>query len=162
MKYINQKKFKSGKYAITELFIGVLLISILCLFFINFFITGCEKIDEIKYDIVNIFNRGEESDNAVKVVEDFFNALIAEDLDLAFSYIYNPDSSAAGIDTFKEELKDCTKIIKVEINWVEVKNNIAVVGIDLIDTYDGEEKIYKDLEVSLVKDSNDKWKINFW
>jgi len=55
-----------------------------------------------------------------------------------------------------------TKIISYKINWVEVKNNIALVGVDLIDFYDGEEKMYKDLQVSLLQDSEGKWKINFW
>ncbi len=32
----------------------------------------------------------------------------------------------------------------------------------MIDTYDGEEKIYKDIQVSLVKDKNEVWRINFW
>jgi hypothetical protein len=66
------------------------------------------------------------------------------------------------LEDFKRELADATKIIKIEINWVEVKNNVAVVGIDMMDTYDGEEKIYKDLMISLVKDKNNNWKINFW
>ena len=40
---------------------------------------------------------------------------------------------------------------------------MAVVGIDLIDTYDNEEKMYKDIRVSLLKDKEDNaWKINFW
>ena len=56
-----------------------------------------------------------------------------------------------------------TDIVSIEINWVEIRNNVAVVGIDLIDTYDNEEKIYKDIRVSLLKDKEDSaWKINFW
>ncbi len=58
-------------------------------------------------------------------------------------------------------MKNVTKITKIEINWVEVKNNVALVCIDLYDTYDGEEKIFKDIIVSLIKE-NDEWKINFW
>jgi hypothetical protein len=37
-----------------------------------------------------------------------------------------------------------------------------LVEIDLIDYYDGEEKIYKDILVSLIKDENESWKIKFW
>lgn len=65
------------------------------------------------------------------------------------------------LDDFKEAMKNVTKITKIEINWVEVKNNIALVCIDLYDTYDDEEKIFKDIIVSLIKE-NDEWKINFW
>lgn len=65
------------------------------------------------------------------------------------------------LDDFKEAMKNVTKITKIEINWVEVKNNVALVCIDLYDTYDGEEKIFKDIIVSLIKE-NDEWKINFW
>jgi len=45
---------------------------------------------------------------------------------------------------------------------VEIKNNIANVGIDLTDLYDGEEKVYKDLIVSLLKGEDGSWGINFW
>ena len=41
-------------------------------------------------------------------------------------------------------------------------NNIAEVGFDLIDSYDNEEKAYKDLVVSLIKEEDGSWKINFW
>jgi hypothetical protein len=66
------------------------------------------------------------------------------------------------MEDFKKEFLSVTKVVSIEINWVEVKNNIATVGIDMTDTYDGEEKIYKDMLISLVKDKDESWKINFW
>ena len=63
---------------------------------------------------------------------------------------------------FLGAMRSAAQIVSYETNWAEVKNNIAVVGIDLIDTYDGEEKIYKDLQISLIKDEDEGWKINFW
>jgi len=162
MKYFYHKKFISEKSASTRHYLTGLLIAFICLFFAFFTFTGCEKIDELRYDITSRFGSGEEADKAVKVVKDFFEALIADDLDLAYEFVYNPENSTQTFDAFKKELEDTTQIIKVEINWVEVKNNIAIVGVDLMDTYDGEEKIYKDLEISLVKNGNQEWKINFW
>ena len=60
------------------------------------------------------------------------------------------------------EFSGITDIVAVEINWVEVKNNIALVGIDIVDSYDGGEKMYKDIEVSLIKEEDESWKIVFW
>jgi hypothetical protein len=76
--------------------------------------------------------------------------------------ISTQDKSTHNMDDFKKELENVTQIVDIEINWVEVKNNIADVGIDLVDTYDNEEKVYKDLVVSLVKEEDGSWKINFW
>ncbi len=80
----------------------------------------------------------------------------------AYNYIYIPEDRDSSLDDFTSEFSDVTQIVSIEINWVEVKNNIATAGIDLIDDYDDEQKMYKDIEVSLVKDENDEWKINFW
>ena len=62
---------------------------------------------------------------------------------------------AKRVKDFQEELRDVTDIISIETNWVEVKNNIAEVGIDIIDSYDGDEKIYKDLVISLIRKEPD-------
>jgi hypothetical protein len=213
----------------------------LVLIFIAIPVSSCTRAEELKEDFLSLFSREEEADNAVLIVENFFGALIENDINRAFGYVYIykdisninagefgspsgienwtgqspnedgstfeteadmdqeshasvddsevPDDSSADsgeitfetwpeteefseiepegagtytMEDFKNELVDVTPIIKVEINWVEVRNNVAVVGIDLMDSYDGEEKIYKDLAVSLVKDKNNQWKINFW
>jgi len=96
------------------------------------------------------------------VVDMFFGLLVEKDYQGAYGYISSADRKKRSEQEFISEFSDVTDIIKVEINWVEVKNNIALVGIDIIDSYDGQEKMYKDLEVSLVKEEDGKWKIVFW
>lgn len=99
---------------------------------------------------------------AVETVEIFFNFVINEDLEQAYQYISSKDKEKRDLDDFKDEFANITKIVKIEINWVEVKNNIAIVGIDLLERYDGEEKLFKDLEVSLIKEEDESWKVAFW
>ena len=165
------KFYSSNKIFITALAAALAILIILSSLV---FLTGCEKITGIKNDILDRFNSEKQSEAAVAVVSQFFNFLIAQDYDSAYALIYilpemsetpelpeTPESTKT-INDFKKEFLSVTKIVSVEINWVEVKNNIAIVGIDMIDTYDGEEKIYKDIQVSLVKDKNESWKINFW
>ena len=100
--------------------------------------------------------------NAVKVVENFFNALISKDYSKAYKYVCSEDKRSRSLKDFNDELSNVTDIVSIEINWVEIKNNIAIVGIDLIDFYDGEENVYKNIEVSLMKEEDGSWKINFW
>ena len=135
------------------------------------FLTGCQKIAGFKNSILDRFNSEKQSEAAVAVVSQFFNFLIAQDYNSAYALIYVlpetaelPESpeSLKTMEDFKKEFLSVTKVVSIEINWVEVKNNIAIVGIDMIDTYDGEENIYKDIQVSLVKDNNESWKKNFW
>jgi len=134
-----------------------LSLSVSCLF-----LTSCTQIGMLKDNVLNKFTNSKEEENAVKVVEDFFDALIDKNYEAAFINIYNPDGKKS-MDDFKNELVNMTDIVSIDINWVEISNNIAVVGIDLIDTYDNEEKLYKDLKVSLLKDKEGSvWKINFW
>ncbi|MCL4378043.1 MAG: hypothetical protein M1409_06660, partial [Actinobacteria bacterium] len=90
----------------------------------------------------------------------FLPPLIQKNYDKAYEYIYADKKKT--LENFRTEMKNITDIISFKVNSVEVKNNIALVSIDFIDSYDGEEKIYNDLTVSLVKDKDNKWKINFW
>ena len=126
------------------------------------FLTGCEKITELKNGISYRFNNERQSDAAVATVNQFFNFIIVQDYDSAYELVYTTAEFPKTLEDFKKEFLSVTKIVSIEINWVEVKNNIAIVGIDVIDTYDGEEKIYKDIQVSLVKNKDESWKINFW
>ena len=80
---------------------------------------------------------------AVAIVEEFFNHLKSEDYEKAYGLLSLKDKRKHDLSDFKEEFKNVTRIIEVETNWVEIKNNIANVGIDLTDLYDGEEKVYK-------------------
>ncbi len=126
------------------------------------FLTSCDQLGTLKDNILNKFTNSKEEESTVKVVEDFFNALIGKNYEAAFQNIYNPGGKKS-LDDFKSELASMTDIVSIDINWVEINNNIAVVGIDLIDTYDGEEKLYKDMRVSLLKEKEtNAWKINFW
>ena len=124
--------------------------------------TSCEQYQKIKSSIVQKFTEEEEMGNAVKVVENFFNALISKDYSKAYKYVCSEDKRSRSLKDFNDELSNVTDIVSIEINWVEIKNNIAIVGIDLIDFYDGEENVYKNIEVSLMKEEDGSWKINFW
>jgi len=135
---------------------------VLTIFLALLFLTGCTKITSLKNDILSRFGSEKNSEEAIAAVRQFFDLLIIKDYDSAYSLVYIPPGSGKNLEDFKKELISVTEIVSIEINWVEVKNNIAIVGIDMIDTYDGEEKIYKDMQVSLVRDENEIWKINFW
>ncbi len=151
-----------SKLSIVSIFTKNAAVLLICFLVALIPLTGCSSIKEIKNDVLNIFASEKELDSAVKTVEVFFNHIINNDFEKAYDYIYISEGNGKTFDDFIEEFSDVTQIVSVEINWVEVKNNIAIVGIDLIDTYDDEEKLYKDLQVSLVKDDNGEWKINFW
>lgn len=130
--------------------------------FLSFIFSGCSQYQEAKYYIVRKFTSEEEIEKAIDAVNNFFNALIEKDYDTAFNYISSEDKKNNDVEDFKNEFKNVTDIISVEAKWVEIKSNIAVVGIELTDFYDGQEKLYKDIKVSLVKEEDGSWKINFW
>lgn len=145
----------------------VLQIAALCsiLFFLSsciFWLAGCDNIENLKNNILSRISGDTEAEAAVEVVRSFFDKIIEMDIDSAYGFVLESEDNEYTIEDFRDEFKNVTQIIKIDIKWIEVKNNVAVVGIDMIDTYDDEEKIYKDIEVSLVKDEKGKWKINFW
>ena len=145
---------------VLSLFCAILIT--LSLLSLCLFLTSCTQLGTLKDNILNKFTNSKEEESAVKVVDDFFNALVSKNYEVAFQDIYNPEGNKS-FDDFKKELASMTDIVSIDINWVEIRNNVAVVGIDLIDTYDNEEKMYKDIRVSLLKDKEDNaWKINFW
>ena len=144
--------------------LSLFCVILITLSFLSFclFLTSCTQLETLKDNILNKFTNSKEEENAVNVVEDFFNALVGKNYEVAFLNIYNPEGKKS-LDDFKNELVNMTDIVSIEINWIEIRNNVAVVGIDLIDTYDNEEKLYKDIRVSMLKDKEDNaWKINFW
>jgi predicted RNA-binding protein with PUA domain len=156
-----QKKFIFKNYYSKTKSIAVCLI-ILLIMVLAFPLAGCSK----KVDMTTLLKNklsGEDAMNAaVVVVDDFFRNLKSGNLEESFNLISSQDKLTHGINDFKKELENVTQIVDIEINWVEVKNNIADVGIDLVDSYDNEEKVYKDIVVSLVKEEDESWKINFW
>lgn len=129
-----------------------------------FSLFGCsyQGYQKAKDFVVSKFSSERQMKEAVTVVESFFAALMEKDYETAYKYISTKDKNQRSFDDFKNEFRNVTDIVSVEAKWVEVKSNIAIVGIDLVDSYDGEEKVYKDIEVSLVKEEDGNWKINFW
>lgn len=123
---------------------------------------GCSAIDSGKEFVADKLTAEDEMDAAVEVVDNFFALLMEKDLEQAYEYLSAQDRKNRSPQDFFQEFADVTDIVKVEINWVEVKNNVALVGIDIMDSYDGEEKLYKDIEVSLIKEEDGSWKIVFW
>ncbi len=152
------KKLVNGKMSIksiTMIFIFLLVLS-------SQFISGCTIIDTAGEYLYGKFSSEKEMDKAVEVAIVFFDLLIEEDYRQAYKYISSSDKDLGGEQDFVDEFEDITKIRGVEINWIEVKGNIALVGVDLLDSYDGEEKMYKDIEVSLIKEEDGSWKVVFW
>ncbi|NQT66623.1 MAG: hypothetical protein HQ569_03485 [Actinobacteria bacterium] len=135
----------------------MVLILFLC---INF--SGCTLSSNIKSFFKEKFSDEGKKDEVVKIVDVFFNLLIDKDYEEAYWYISSRDKSQKSLEDFSNEFKDVTDIVSINKNWVEIKNNIAVVGMDLTDFYDGEEKVFKDIEVSLIKEEDGDWKIVFW
>jgi len=140
-------------------YVAIIFLIYLLLFFLS--TTGCDKTD-IKTVVKNKFTSEDEMDAAVEVVKNFFDYLESGEYDKAYELLNSEDKNRHSFDEFEKDLKTVTKIIDIEINWVEVKNNTAKVGIDLTDIYDNEEKVYKDMVVSLIKEEDGKWGINYW
>jgi len=142
--------------------INLSLILIILLALALFFIFGCSTAEKGKEFISEKLSSDDEMDAAIDVVESFFELIMEEDHGQAYGLISKSDREEKTEQEFISEFEDVTDIVKVEINWVEINNNIGTVGIDLIDTYDGEQKMYKDIEVSLIKEEDGSWKIVFW
>ena len=157
---LQKKLIFNNFYSKTRLIVGLLT-----LFFIMvsaFSLVGCSKKVDIKTIVKNKLSGEDAMNTAVAVVDEYFQLLKSGNIEGSFNLISSEDKLAHNMNDYKKELENVTKIINIEINWVEVKNNIADVGIDLTDSYDNEEKVYKDIIVSLVKEVDGSWKINFW
>jgi len=153
-----QKKLDNDKISIksiTVILILLLVISVQSLF-------GCTVIDAAGEYLYGKFSSEKEMDRAVEVAGAFFNLLMDEDYRQAYKYISSSDRDRGSEQDFVDEFKDITKIIRADINWVEIKGNTALLGVDLLDSYDGEEKMYKDIELSLIKEEDGNWKVVFW
>ena len=152
------KKLVNGR-----IFIKSIAVIFMFLFVISSqLISGCTVIDTAGEYIYGKFSNEKEMDRAVEVAGVFFDLLIEEDYRQAYKYISSSDKKRSGEQEFVDEFKDTTKIIGVEINWIEIKGNIALLGVDLLDSYDGEEKMYKGIELSLIKEEDEKWRVVFW
>jgi hypothetical protein len=109
-----------------------------------------------------MFSNDREMDEAIEVAGIFFGLLMEEDYHQAYMYISDSDRDRSSEQDFIDEFADVTKIVGIEINWIEIKGNTALIGIDMVDSYDGEEKMYKDIEISLIKEEEGSWKVVFW
>jgi hypothetical protein len=127
-----------------------------------FFLYGCSTAEKSREFISDKLSSDDEMDAAIEVVDSFFELIMEKDYNHAYELISKSDREEKTEQEFISEFRDVTDIVKVEINWVEVNNNVGTVGIDIIDTYDGEQKMYKDIEVSLIKKEDGSWKIVFW
>ncbi|MHB1253792.1 MAG: hypothetical protein ACYCZ1_06450 [Candidatus Humimicrobiaceae bacterium] len=156
-----QKNFILKDYYSKAKSITVCLIVIAILVLV-FPLSGCSKKVEMTTLLKNKLSGEDAMNAAVAVVDDFFRNLKSGNLEESFNLISSQNRLTHDINDFKKELENVTQIVDIEINWVEVKNNIADVGIDLVDSYDNEEKVYKDIVVSLVREEDGSWKINFW
>ena len=156
-----QKKIIFKNFYSKTRLISVLLI-MLIIPVLTLQLSGCSKKVDIKTIVQNKLSGEDEMNAAVGVVDDFFSNLKSGNLEESFNLISSQDKLAHDLDDFKKELENVTQITDIKMNWVEVKNNVADVGIDLSDSYDNEEKVYKDIVVSLVKEEDGSWKINFW
>lgn len=149
-----KKRLSVIKQVLSFLFAILLLTSLM--------ITGCTLLDKGSHIFSGLFSSREEEDAAVETVDVFFGLVSEGQLEEAYHYISSKDRAGSSLVEFMAEFENVTEIVDVEINWVEVKNNIALVGIDITDSYDGELKLYKDIEISLVKEADGSWKIVFW
>lgn len=149
-----------SKYKYTTLPVICLLLVLILFLCINF--SGCTFSSNIKSFFEGKFSDESEKDEVVEIVKIFFNLLVDKDYERAYGYISSKRKSRGNLEDFSGEFKNVTDIVSINIKWVEVKNNIAVVGMDLTDFYDGEEKVFKDIEVSLIKEEDGDWKIVFW
>ena len=150
--------FKRYKH---KILLGRSLLLILALFLcINF--SACTFFSGAKSFFTERFSSEGEMDQVTGIVEEFFSLLIIKDYEGAYEYISSKDQSRGNLENFSGEFKNVTDIVSININWVEIKNNLAIVGMDLTDYYDGEEKVFKDIELSLVKEEDEIWKIVFW
>jgi hypothetical protein len=156
-----QKKFILKNFYFKTRLAAVLLIMLFILVS-SLTLAGCSKKVDIKTIVKNKLSGEDAMNAAVEVVDDFFKNLKSGNIEESFKLVSSQDKLTHDLNDFKKEIKNVTQIIDVKINWVEVKNNIADVGIDLSDSYDNEEKVYKDIIVSLVKEEDGSWKINFW
>jgi len=149
---------KIYKNKIMTLRILVIILAIfLCL---NF--SGCTFFSNVKSFFIDKFSVDEEIGEVTEIVNAFFDLLINREYEKAYEYLSSEDRSMCDPEDFSDEFKDVTDIVSIDIKWVDIKNNLAVVGIDITDSYDGEEKVFKDIEVSLLREEDESWKIVFW
>ena len=135
----------------------MILVMFLCMSF-----PACTLFGNIKGFFTDRFSIEDDVDEVTEIVDSFFGLLIDKNYQGAYEYLSSKDKSQKDLECFKQEFTNITDIISININWVEIKNNTAIAGIDLTDSYDGEEKLFRNIEVSLIREEDRSWKIVFW
>lgn len=133
------------------------LVVFLCL---NF--SACTVFSNIKSFFTERFSIEDDVKDITEVLNSFFDLVEDNNYQSAYEYLSSGDKSQGTLEDFKQDFANVTDIIYININYVEVNNDTAVAGIDITDSYDGEEKIYKNMAVSLVREEGGSWKIVFW
>lgn len=152
------KFFKIFRYKvlIVRIFIAVLVV------FLYVSTSACTMIGSVKSFFTERFSIEDDVEEIAVILDSFFHLIEDENYETAYEYLSSGDRSHGTLEDFEQDLANVTDIISVTINYIEVSNDVAVAGIDITDSYDGEEKIYKDIEVSLVREGDGSWKIVFW
>jgi hypothetical protein len=152
------KFLKKYRYKILagRIFISVLVV-FLCLSS-----SACSAFGSIRSFFTERFSIEDDVKEITEVIDNFFNLIKDKDYRKAYEYLSSRDRSQGTLEDFKQDMANVTDIISVNINYIEINNETAVAGIDITDSYDGEEKIYKDIAVSLVREEDGSWKIVFW
>jgi ABC-type transport system involved in multi-copper enzyme maturation permease subunit len=150
--------FKKNKYKIliSRIFLIVLIILLLMTF------SGCTVFSNIKSFFAERFSIEDDVKDITGVLNSFFDLVEDNNYQSAYEYLSSGDKSQGTLEDFEQDFANVTDIISININYVEVNNDTAVAGIDITDSYDGEEKIYKNMAVSLVREEGGSWKIVFW
>jgi len=154
--FFRVEKFKKYKFII----INIILVAVSLFLCLN--ICSCSVIPDIKDYFRDKIFVDDDMDRAIGTVENFFDLLIDRDYVRAYEYLSDEDKARGNAEDFSDEFKDVTDIVSIDINRVEVKNNIAIVNIDITDSYDGEEKVFDNIDVSLIRKEDGDWKIVFW
>jgi hypothetical protein len=124
--------------------------------------SACTVFGSVKSFFTERFSIEDDIKEITEVIDTFFHLVRDKDYQRAYEYLSSRDRSMGTLEDFKQDLANVTDIISVNINYIEINNDTAVAGIDITDTYDGEEKIYKDIAVSLVREEDGSWKLVFW
>ncbi len=154
--------FKRNKYKYKYKFLPGRIFLLVLALFLCVSLCACTVISNIGNFFKDKFSAEDDMNEAIETVNTFFNLLIDKNYEKAYQYLSSKDKSAGSLEDFSNEFKDVTDIVSVDVKWVEIKNNVAIVDVDLTDFYDGEEKVFKDIEVSLVREEDGSWKVAFW
>lgn len=135
---------------------------IILILFLCISLSSCTVFKSMKNFFTEGFSIEDDIRKITEVLNSFFDSIKDKNYRKAYEYLSSSDKSGGSLEDFKQDLANITDIISININYIEINNDVAIAGIDLTDSYDGEEKFYEDIEVSLVREEDGIWKIVFW